>query len=99
MNQFIKDTAKAWNLPENKVQQLYDWVGEKVAPQWRSQSFTTLLRKSSVVTPSVAVNPMAVGLTKEQIESKRHTRAQLAEWGVPWPPPKGWKKRLLSRHL
>lgn len=22
------------------------------------------------------------------------TRAQLAEWGVPWPPPKGWRKRL-----
>lgn len=22
------------------------------------------------------------------------TRAQLAEWGVPWPPPGGWKERL-----
>lgn len=22
------------------------------------------------------------------------TRAQLAEWGIPWPPPKGWKKQL-----
>jgi len=22
------------------------------------------------------------------------TRATLAKWGVPWPPPKGWKKRL-----
>lgn len=22
------------------------------------------------------------------------TRAQLAEWGVPWPPPGGWKRRL-----
>jgi hypothetical protein len=21
-------------------------------------------------------------------------RKQLAEWGVPWPPPKGWKDRL-----
>ena len=19
------------------------------------------------------------------------TRASLAEWGIPWPPPKGWK--------
>jgi len=19
------------------------------------------------------------------------TRAQLAQWGVPWPPPKGWR--------
>jgi len=24
------------------------------------------------------------------------TRAQLALWGVPWPPPKGWKERLIS---
>lgn len=23
-------------------------------------------------------------------------RETLAEWGVPWPPPKGWKKRLLE---
>jgi hypothetical protein len=23
------------------------------------------------------------------------TREQLAQWGVPWPPPKGWKQRLL----
>ena len=22
------------------------------------------------------------------------SRAQLAEWGVPWPPPKGWRKKL-----
>jgi len=22
------------------------------------------------------------------------TRAQLAEWGVPWPPPRGWRKKL-----
>lgn len=27
------------------------------------------------------------------------TRAQLAEWGVPWPPPRGWKKRLLHEAL
>jgi hypothetical protein len=25
------------------------------------------------------------------------TRKQLAEWGVPWPPPKGWKAALLER--
>lgn len=25
------------------------------------------------------------------------TRAQLAEWGVPWPPPKGWKGELIKR--
>lgn len=25
------------------------------------------------------------------------TRKQLAEWGVPWPPPKGWRRRLEGR--
>ena len=24
------------------------------------------------------------------------TRTQLAQWGVPWPPPKGWKKALVN---
>lgn len=38
-------------------------------------------------------------LTREEIEAGRSpkggwTRAQLAAWGVPWPPPKGWRKRL-----
>lgn len=25
-------------------------------------------------------------------------RAQLAEWGVPWPPPKGWRKELEAEY-
>lgn len=24
------------------------------------------------------------------------TKKQLAEWGVPWPPPKGWKRKLAA---
>lgn len=40
-------------------------------------------------------------LTEEQIEAGKSlnggfTRRQLAEWGVPWPPPAGWKQRLLD---
>ncbi len=40
-------------------------------------------------------------LTEEEIISKMteaggFTKAQLAKWGVPWPPPKGWKQRLLE---
>jgi hypothetical protein len=35
-------------------------------------------------------------ITKEEIESKRtynggFTKKQLSQWGVPWPPPSGWK--------
>lgn len=37
--------------------------------------------------------------TSEEIEAARTrrggwTQAQLAEWGVPWPPPRGWRKKL-----
>ena len=40
-----------------------------------------------------------VTLTEAQIEAGRSpkggwTRAQLAQWGVPWPPPKGWRNAL-----
>ncbi|REE72175.1 hypothetical protein C8E05_1563 [Rhodococcus wratislaviensis] len=24
------------------------------------------------------------------------TRDQLARWGVPWPPPKGWRQQLIK---
>jgi hypothetical protein len=33
--------------------------------------------------------------TEAEILSARNTKAQLAQWGVPWPPPQGWRKRLL----
>uniref|UniRef100_UPI003F492A5B hypothetical protein n=1 Tax=Sphaerisporangium sp. CA-236357 TaxID=3240030 RepID=UPI003F492A5B len=38
----------------------------------------------------------------EEVEAARTpaggwTREQLAEWGVPWPPPKGWKATLAER--
>src|SRR5262245_61260975 len=40
-------------------------------------------------------------LTEEQIEagaSERggFTKGQVAKWGVPWPPPSGWRKALLD---
>ncbi|MDO5866990.1 MULTISPECIES: hypothetical protein [Paenarthrobacter] len=39
-------------------------------------------------------------LTEDDIEAGKtakggYSRAQLAAWGVPWPPPKGWKEALL----
>jgi len=41
-------------------------------------------------------------ITAEEIERARTprggwTKEQLDRWGVPWPPPKGWKRRLLAR--
>ena len=40
-------------------------------------------------------------ITLEEILEKRTakhgwTAKQLAEWGVSWPPKKGWKKRLVK---
>lgn len=40
-------------------------------------------------------------LTAEEIDARRSerggwSRRQLAEWGVPWPPPKGWRLALLA---
>lgn len=40
-------------------------------------------------------------MTYDEIESGKtpaggYTRKTLAGWGVPWPPPKGWRKRLLN---
>lgn len=46
-----------------------------------------------------------VGMTEEEIEAGKSpaggfTKAQLAQWGVPWPPPKGWRKALITgRHF
>lgn len=36
----------------------------------------------------------------EEVEAARTpnggwTRETLAQWGVPWPPPKGWRRELL----
>lgn len=44
---------------------------------------------------------MARIVTAEEIEAKKTpkgawTRAQLAEWGVPWPPPRGWREALVK---
>jgi hypothetical protein len=45
-------------------------------------------------------------ITLEELEScrtekggYRHTKALLASWGVTYPPPKGWRSRLLKRAL
>jgi hypothetical protein len=39
-------------------------------------------------------------ISREEVEAGRSpvggfTRAQLAQWGVPWPPPSGWLGALL----
>lgn len=43
----------------------------------------------------------ALKLTEEEIDGQMTpaggwTRATLAGWGVPWPPPRGWRQALLK---
>lgn len=44
-----------------------------------------------------ARRPTYVDIEAARTPANGYNRAQLAEWGVPWPPPKGWKKKLLSQ--
>jgi hypothetical protein len=32
--------------------------------------------------------------TREEIANARWTRARLASWDIPWPPPAGWREKL-----
>ncbi len=39
--------------------------------------------------------------TAEEIDAARterggRTKEALAQWGVPWPPPKGWRQALIK---
>ncbi len=42
-----------------------------------------------------ARRPTALEIEAARTPAGGWTRAQLAAWGVPWPPPKGWKAALL----
>lgn len=42
-----------------------------------------------------------IPITHKQIEAVKTerggwTKQQLSEWGVPWPPPKGWKEKIAA---
>ncbi|WP_406089485.1 sigma factor-like helix-turn-helix DNA-binding protein [Streptomyces sp. NBC_01013] len=47
------------------------------------------------VAPCIAPSPEDIELARTPAGG--WTREQLAVWGVPWPPPKGWKKHLITR--
>jgi hypothetical protein len=32
--------------------------------------------------------------SREEIAAARWTRARLTSWGIPWPPPAGWREKL-----
>jgi hypothetical protein len=56
-------------------------------------------RAAAVAKRTCAAAPVRM-VTDAEIEAARTerggwTRQQLAEWGVPWPPPKGWRSALV----
>lgn len=41
--------------------------------------------------------PTLAEMRQRQTKRGGFTRETLAEWGVPWPPPKGWRRELERR--
>ena len=48
------------------------------------------------IVPSGGNPPSAVEIDRARTPKGAWSKAQLAEWGVPWPPPGGWKRHLES---
>ncbi|MBA7712424.1 hypothetical protein ES703_121398 [subsurface metagenome] len=49
--------------------------------------------------PDFPLHHRIVGPSPEEMEAAKTpqggwTKEQLADWGVPWPPPKGWRREL-----
>ncbi|MEK6281885.1 MAG: hypothetical protein AABN95_16145 [Acidobacteriota bacterium] len=57
-----------------------------------------LLNKISIPTDYRALTVLTdADIEKGKSARGGFTRKQLARWGVPWPPPKGWRKRLTGK--
>jgi hypothetical protein len=65
-------------------------------PSWTRSMLAGFLKKNRILSQQQTRQ----ALTSAEIQfgmatpSGGWTRARLASWGVPWPPPKGWRKRL-----
>lgn len=54
-----------------------------------ARHMATLLAGNAIVSPEEIIAKMT--------PAGAWTRATLAEWGVPWPPPRGWRQALEQR--
>ena len=58
------------------------------------------MKRNRSVSRAVAAGRIRLGLgnfslpSPTEIAASRHTAAQLAEWGIPWPPLHGWRVKL-----
>ena len=82
--------SEAWKIYDRAV-------GEVVSPSEKRADYG--FQRSldvAVKQPPMRRRPMTVA----EIEAGRSPKGgwkakQLRKWGVPWPPPKGWRKKLL----
>lgn len=47
--------------------------------------------------PCLVTQPTPYELENSRTPRGGYSRKQLAEWGIPWPPPKGWRSRLKAQ--
>ncbi len=59
-------------------------------------AFMARLAAASDIRPPGGVFPSPADVHAAQITSGKWTREQLEAWGVPWPPTRGWRKRLAA---
>lgn len=59
------------------------------------------LANGTVITAAVSEEEIMAKCTPRSIAAgtTAWTAKQLAEWGVPWPPPAGWKDALIANYL
>lgn len=63
----------------------------------------TLRRPSKIsrrkpILPAIPMQPSPAEIDAAKTPRGGFTRAQLEVWGVPWPPPKGWRKILINNY-
>lgn len=90
----------------NKERRLAEWRAQKAEERRHDELDAELFAilgdavDEHVPTAQDAVLPSPDDVAAAQTPAGGWTRAQLAEWGVAWPPRKGWRADLARRwHL
>lgn len=68
-----------------------------------SQSRATQSVERRAQNGSTGISMITAAVSNDEIEAGRSPKggwkaAQLAKWGVPWPPPNGWRKQLIANY-
>ena len=60
----------------------------------RAADIAAALNEAATLTPT---RPTADDIRRQMTPNGGWTRETLAAWGVPWPPPEGWKAKLIQQ--